>query len=229
MTTTLRDSPLESAFVLVGVSLVLDTNPGIGIELETGGVVMNNFSEKAKKPTAEEQLKVKGAPFKIVDNERANALCRGPNWHVTAEYEGTQHTDGIVRLRPEFIIYGERVKLGTGQLEVVGNEIVTFMVGIKSNLHSICYDDCAGIAPRTELTQMPRNSGDRKVTRRSRFADSKISDHGSSPNPALTPLKASFLVCKSRLQYRFQQCRGTSLGRSKIHGLPANLFILTAP
>jgi len=131
MSTTPRDSPLGSQSALVEVLLAIDTKPGIGVELESSGIVMKNPEQGVKIATYAELYEVKGAPFEIEDNEDANALSKGPDWNVTAEYDGPGYAEGIARLRPEIIINGKRVKLGTNKLQAIGTEIIQFMVRIE--------------------------------------------------------------------------------------------------
>ena len=122
----IHPSPFVAPYPSGGLSFFRRAEPaGIGIELETEGIIFINDAPKAQTANATEVERIKGKTVSPVDKTIKSST---EEWQLTAELSGLEKSRGIGNLRAEFIVDGTKVKLGNKKAAKVGAEITKFLM-----------------------------------------------------------------------------------------------------
>lgn len=100
---------------------------GIGIELETQGIKFENADHKSMQASPDDIKRIKGQTVSVIGSDLAKAST--DEWKLTAEHSGLEGIVGVGNLQAEWIVLGEKVKLGKGNAARIGKEITSFLVG----------------------------------------------------------------------------------------------------
>ena len=172
---------------------------GIGIELECRKFSFDNLGYRAASASAEEIKAIKGKT--ILPAEYHGVQSSAGEWELTAELTGPEDTWRLRRVCAEFIVSGEKVKLGRGNAARIGKEISGFLLSspvfLSHKINKSSYRINGNRISTIKLRPLSQNSNPsangRWLNPRNGAARMHCSGHARSQLPCLLKQSTNFL------------------------------------